>query len=213
MEKKQSDAGPSGQQSQTVHEWLKGKTIEDLDVVENGSRLLFADSIKRRGPKGQLIEEAVRVQVPRLPDQVRARHEAKALADKSKVDREKDADLFEEFETLAILSLCIREKDEPHCQAYTAEQLWTNYDVPSLYDVWHRIQTYRGMIDPRLSEPDIQDVVVAAMGIARVKNLSPLAAIAGSDLDSFVIGMASLLTSYLMQQRSASSPETSTSDS
>lgn len=198
------------EKSQSIHEWLKGKTIEDLDVVEQGNRLLFADSIKRLGPKGQLIEEQVRVRVPRMDDQVKARIEATQMANKYKIDREKDSDLFDEFETLCLLSVCLREKDTPHSQAYTFEQLYTGYDIPSLYDVWHRIQTYKKLIDPRLSEPDIQDVVVAAMGIARVKNLSPLAVIAGSDLDSVIISMASLLSSYLTQQPSVSSPEIST---
>lgn len=201
------------EQSQTVHEWLQGKTIEDLDVVENSNRLLFADTIKRKGPKGQLIEEQVRVRVPRMDDQVKARIEAVDMARKFKIDRDKDADLFEEFETIAMLSRCIREKDDPHGQAYTFDQLYTGYDANSLYDIWNRIQHYNKMTDPRLSDPDIQDVVVAAMGIAKKKNLSPLIGIAGSDLDSFVISMASLLATYLTQPPIASSPETSISDS
>lgn len=200
------------EKKQSIHEWLEGKSLEDLDVVEQGNRLLFADSIKRFGPKGDLIEEQIRVKVPRLDDQVKARLEAIKVAGKYKIDREKDADLFEEFETLALVSICIREKEEPHSQAYTFEQLYTGYDIPSLYDVWNHVQHYKKLIDPRISDPDIQDVVVAAIGIAKKKNLTPLAAIAGSDLDSVIVSMASLLSNYLTQQPSVSSPETSTSD-
>lgn len=203
MEKKQDPR-------QSIREWLDGKSIEDLDVVENGNRLLFSDSIKRIGPKGTLIEEPVRLQVPRQVETMKARIEAIALAAKYKIDREKETDLFDELNMVCELSYAVREAEAPYGQKYLPEQYLGAYDYVSLFDLYHRIKVYRNMIDPRLSEPKVEDVIDAACKIAEMRNVSPLAAIAGSDLDSSIITMARLLVNCMTQLSTQQSPETST---
>jgi len=54
-----------------------------------------------------------------------------------------------------------------------------------------------------------EDVIAACFAIAKVRNLSPLVAIAGSELDSFVISMASLVARYRMRELSSPSSEMS----
>lgn len=203
MEKKQSTAAET---KADIREWLQGKTVEDLEVVEQAGRLLFPEVLRRRTPKGY-EEEKVRLRVPRPLEITQARVEAIAMASKYKIDREKDSDLFEEYETICRLSKAIREYAEPHGQAYTAEQLLSGYDSVCLQDLWQRVDVYQKMIDPRITDVDADDVINAARGIAHTMSLSPLAAIAGSELDSCIITMACMLVNCLTQRLILQSPE------
>jgi hypothetical protein len=179
-------------------EWLKGKTIEDLNIAEQGGRLLFEDRIVGFGPGAKRVETPIRVRVPRGPEIIEGRREAKVLFKKKGLDLVEDAATFDELETVCILARAIRSAEAPFEQFALAEVLYSGFETKSLYDVWERMQTYQKLMDPRITDAKEEDVLAAAMGIAKVRNLSPLAAIAGSDLDTFVICMAVLLTRYLM---------------
>ena len=198
------------EKSQSIHKWLEGKSMEDLDIVEAGNRLLFADSIKRLGPKGQLVEEQIRVRVPRQLEIVKARAEAKALAEKYKIDREKDEDLFSRIDDLCLLAQAIREFNEPHGQAYTAEQYLNSYDPTSLDDLRGRLTVYTDMANPCITELTPEAVVDAAVAIASKKNISPLADIDGQEHGSFIVSMATMLTGFLIQSSFKQSQENST---
>ncbi|WP_437759483.1 hypothetical protein [Sorangium sp. So ce1389] len=196
-------------------EWLQGKTLADLNAVELGGRLLFPDTIKRCKRDGSFEEVPVMVRVPRQPELLEARVQAAELFRAKKLDRDRDQDVFEQFETLCILSKALRDAKPPHDQHAPVEWLISGepgkgYDLPSLMEVWEHIRVYQELIDPRITEPTTEDVVAAVMAIDRVRNLSPLAGIAGSALDSFVISMAVLLASYLRSKPSSPSSETST---
>lgn len=207
--------------SETARDWLKGKTIEDLNVIEFGGRLLFPDKILKARKGGGFDEVPVMVRVPRMPETAKARAECVELCRKLKLDREKDADQFEELDLLCQLSYALRAKDEPHPQFMPVEELIgrldpktgesTGFDVASLHDVWGRSDVYRKLIDPRIVNPSVEDVLTAADAMARTRNISPLPAIAGADVDSFVITMAVLLTNFrtelLRLQSQTSSPQ------
>ena len=201
-----------------AREWLKGKTLADLDAIEFHGRLLFPDVVKRAKSDGTFEEVPVLVRVPRHPETLEARVEAAALFKKRGLDRDKDSDLFDEYETLAILARCMRDPKPPHDQHAPIDWLLSGdpdkgYDLPSLFEVWEHMKLYQALMDPRITEPTQEDVVAAVLAIDRVRNLTPFAAIAGPALDSFVISMAVLLASYLRHSSSSRSTETSTPES
>lgn len=184
-----------------VHEWLRGKTIEELAIVEHGGRALFPDKIQRVKADGSFESVDVYVRVPRHVEVMQARHEAREFFRKRKLDPKEDNDLFEQLDTFAVLARAIRDKAPPHDQFQTLEFLLSNepgkgFDTESLLDVWTRLEVYRKMIDPRVTVVSEDDALRAAYEIDRVQNISPLAGIAGHELDSCIFTMASLLVKY-----------------
>jgi hypothetical protein len=195
-------------------EWLDGKTAEDLAAIEVAGRLLFPDRLLKPQKGGGFEEIPVMIRVPRPQEVMEARGEAIRIFRKQGLDRKEDSELFEELDTLCNLARAIRSATPPHAQFITVEEMLSRdekgYDIPSLFDLWERVQFYRKNIDPRLIEFSEEDVVTAALAIDRVQNLGPLVGIAGSEVDSFVISMASLLAKCLMHKPSSPSTETST---
>lgn len=199
-------------------EWLKGKTLADLQAIEDGGRLLFPDVIRRAKAGGKWEEVPIMVRIPTPRDKRTARLEAIQHFTKHKLDRDKDADLFQEVETLSLLSRIMHERKPPH-DRFVAELDWLlgdadgeRYDLPSLYDVWDRVTLYRSMIDPTLSEDEVTTdlIVQAALGVADSGNLTPFAGIGGPAQDACVIGMANLLARYLRGNLSGPWPGIST---
>lgn len=198
-----------------AREWLKGKTAADLELVEHAGRVYFPDAIQRLRPGGKFAEVKVAVCVPRAPEKAMARRDAIALFSKWKLDREKDADYFDTLDKFAILSHALREPEAPYGQFHPLEWLVSDkpgegFDERSLWAAWDRLKVYQELLDPTLTQPDEEEVLAAAAGIDRVRNLSPLVAIAGPALDSFVVSMASLLCRYRTLVLSQPSPANST---
>jgi hypothetical protein len=193
-----------------LHEWLKGKTVEELGLIEHGGRILFPDKIRRLKTDGTFDDVEVRVRVPRTPELLQARSDAREFFRKRKMDPKEDADLFDQLDTMAILARALRDKTPPHDQFQPLEYLLSTepgkgFDTESLMDVWTRLEVYRKMIDPRVTAASEEDVIRTAFAIDRVQNISPLAAIAGSELDSFMTTMGSLLARSLTQLRALQS--------
>lgn len=213
-----SDAKPA------LRDWLKGKTAADLDMIEICGRMHFPDKVYRLAKDGSFTEVPVLVRVPRLTERAQARREAVELFAKWKLDRDKDDDYFATLNRFAILAHAIRdaadpkEKDEPRGQFQPLEWLMSRepgkgFDDASLWNIWERVKIYEEMLEPSITEPTTEDVIAAVLGIDAVRNLSPLAAIAGSGVESFVISMAVHLASYLRQKPFSQPIETSTPES
>lgn len=201
--------------SKPAREWLKGKTAADFDLIEQGGRIYFPDVVYRLRKGGKFEEVPVAVCVPRPYEKAMARLRAIKLAADWKIDREKDADHFETLDTFSVLSQAIRTREPPHGQFQPVEWLLSTkedegFDERSLWAIWERVKAYGEIMDPRITEPNTEEVIAAAVAIDRVRNLSPLVAIAGSAVDSFVVEMATILCGYLRQRPSAPSDETST---
>lgn len=201
----------SAQEGKPLREWLAGKTAADFDLIEAGGRIFFPDVVHRVRSGGKFEETPVLVAVPRPVEKAAARREALTLFAKWKLDREKDGDLFDMIDKFAILARAIRTRDDGHGQAFPLEWLLSDrpdegFEERSLWAVWERMKAYENLIDPAITEPDEEEVIAAAQGIARVRNLSPLAVISGPELDSFVVCMATILCTCLA--RSPSSPST-----
>jgi hypothetical protein len=196
------------------HEWVDGKTAEELDAIEFNGRTLWKDHIRRIKRDGTFEDLPILVRCPRPIEIMQARSEAVELFRKQKLDREKDNDLFEQLDTLAVLSKAIRDTAAPHDQLQTLEFLLSHkpgegFDIESLMDVWTRLEAYRRLLDPRITEVSEDDAIRAALAIERVRNVSPLAAIAGHELDGCIVTMASMLVTSLRQLQSLQSSGTS----
>jgi hypothetical protein len=195
-----------------MHEWLDGKTIEELAAIEHGGRTLFPDKIRRVKADGTHEDVDVYVRVPRAVEVMQARADAIAFFKKRALDRKEEADLFDQLDTLSVLARAIRDKAPPHDQYQPLEFLLSNepgkgFDTESLMDVWTRLEAYRKMIDPRVTVVSEEDAIRAAFAIARVNNISPLAGIAGHELDSCIVTMACLLVKFLTPLRVSQSGE------
>jgi hypothetical protein len=196
------------------HEWVDGKTPEELDAIEFSGRTLFKDHIRRIKKDGTHEDVPILVRCPRPVEIMAGRLEAITLFKKQGLDREKDNDLFDQLDTLAVLSKAIRDPKPPHDQFQTLEFLISHkpgegFDIESLMDVWTRLETYRRLLDPRITEVSEDDAIRAALAIERVRNVSPLAAIAGHELDGCIVTMACMLVTSLRQLQSAQSSVTS----
>ena len=211
-----------GQGLKPVAEWLKGKTAEDLDVLEFGGRVYFPETIHRlkrkaKDGKGAVFEPVpVAVCVPRAPEKALARRDALKLAADWKIDRKEDADLFEMIDRFALLAHAIRTPNEPHGQAFPLAWLVSTregegFDERSLDALYERLRAYEDIVDPRITDPMTEEEVMqAAFAISRVRNLTPLAVMSGRGLDSCVIGMATILCKYQTLLLSSPSTENST---
>jgi hypothetical protein len=168
-----------------------GKTSwEDLEAIEVGGRIVFPDVIKRRRSDGKLDEVPVCVRVPRKDERRRARSDAREWARREKIDPEKDPELFEDMDTVCILALCIRERDRPEEQHQTYEVLEKSYDARSLQQVWHRLQVYEDLIDPREVAVDTNAFWGLVLDVARRRDILPLTDTGGPEQHSCIVRMA-----------------------
>jgi hypothetical protein len=199
------------QASTAASDWLEGKDPADLDVIELGGRRLYPDTIRRRGTKGdasKVVEVPVRLRVPSTADKALARLDALRWARElvaqqgTKVAEQMTIAVaesllgrtyFDELDTKCLLARCMFEADPPHDQYLLYGLLDSRHDHASLMEVWDRLNFYWDWEEPRTAEVDEGRFLAMVAAIDRVRNLSPLAGIAGSERVSFILSMASRL--------------------
>ena len=198
---------------EAFHRWIEGAAFEEMQALEFEGRLYFPETLKRRNAKGQLVEVAIMLRVPRQEERAKARVDARKWCEKLGLDPEKNPDHADSFDTLCLCARAIRDVEPPHAQHMMAHDLVGAYDTKVLLDVWDRLNFYDRLIDPRPEELDDATFEKLVHAVRKAGNLRPLAAIAGSAQDSFVLRMARDLSSSLTDRSSAPSRETSISDS
>jgi hypothetical protein len=117
---------------------------------------------------------------------------------------------FDEMDTVCLLATCILRREPPHAPRHPYLILDATYPRPSLYELWYRLEFWMRQEDPRaavLTEDGFWTVVA---NVARVRNTSPLVAIGGSELDSFLVSMASRLHDFRTRKPGSPSSEIST---
>lgn len=177
-----------------VQEILK-RSWADLQVLEFQGHLLFPFQIVRYTTSGrELIDVAL--QVPREPISRKARLQARAWAKRVDLNPTLDMDLFDNMDTMCLLSLCIRNITAPHEPwEPDPEVLEDRYERPSLDAAWARIEALRMVIDPQEGVVDEDTFALLVATIAKKGNIDPLAVLDSSGLQSFIVRMASLLQS------------------
>lgn len=177
-----------------VQEILK-RSWADLEVLEFQGHLLFPFQIVRYTATGRELIN-VMLQVPREPVSRKARLQARAWAAKEGLDPVLDPDLFDNMDTMCILSLSIRNTTPPH-EPWEPDPavLEAKYDRPSLDAAWARIEALRMVIDPQEGVVDDDTFSMLIAMIAKKGNIDPLAVLDSSGLQSFIVRTAKLLQS------------------
>jgi len=171
---------------------LGNRTWAELEIIEHGDgTLLFADKLRKRNAKGGIDEIPVRVCVVRSLKIIEARVETREWAKQLKLDPSLDRDMFDHLEQLTIVARAIRTVAPPYAQYTTKEELATDYDEASVWDIKGRIEAIRQMIDPRDSELTTDQIWSKVVAVARAGHLLPLTDIAGHEQLSFVVFTAS----------------------
>jgi hypothetical protein len=197
-----------------VSEWIKGKTAADFDLIEYGGRMLWPDKLHRLKPGGKFEEIPICVQVPRFDEELVAMAQAEAMLTEKGLDRKDHESTFETLEQLAKVAVAIREPKPPHAQFQTLDVLISSKDTGietrELFAVWQRIELYQKLHDARLSDIDEPTAIALAHAINEVRNISPLVAIVGLDVDSCVVSMAATLVRCLTDRSYSPSLASST---
>jgi len=182
---------------QKVVQEILNRSWDELQVLEFQGHLLFPHQIVRYTPSGhELID--VMLQVPREPVVRKARLQARAWASRVGLNPQLDPDLFDNMDTMCILTLCIRNTTPPH-EPWEPDPavLEEKYERPSLDAAWARIEALRMVIDPQVGVVDEDTFALLIASIAKKGNIDPLAVLDSSGLENFIVRTATLLQSYL----------------
>jgi hypothetical protein len=195
-----------------VEEWLKGKTRQDFELIEHDDgRILWPVKINRLRKGGQFEEEKAYLQVLDAGDLVDAKRAALNAFEEAgfKYDDPRTADIWLQFEMISRISIALRDKTPDstgvHPQRHSFDTLLrykeTGISLAEIESLNRRLDVVTQLQDPRLGEMDTATVVFAAGKVAEIGNLSPLAAIVGSEVDIFVIKVCALLIACLTPEQ------------
>lgn len=199
------------QQTAHVEDWLKGKTREDFAIIEHcGGRILWPVKLHRLRTTGKFDEEPAYLQVLDPIETMEAKREAlRVFAEQGFVkDDERTTDIWTELEMISQVAIALREPkpsaDGIHYAKFSLDTLLqfkdTGISSREIASLHQQLTMFAKLEDPRLETIDRATVIKVAIAIAEVGNLSPLVAIAGSELDTCVIGMAAILTECLTHE-------------
>jgi hypothetical protein len=165
-----------------------GRTWDELEVLEHDAgQLMFPAVLRRRDPKGAVVQTKVRVRVPSPEDTFRARAAARKWAGELELDPKEDVDLFKQLEQLCLLARSVRTFDS-HAQFAEPAELG-KYDESCLHDLQEQIAAFKEQLDPRDSVETEEQVWRKAVEIQKAANIGPLVDTAGRDQQPFVLRM------------------------
>ncbi len=204
-----------------IAEQIYRKSWAELEAIENDGRLLFPDKIYKRNAKGEVQGIDVMLQVPREADNRFAKLKARelGLAAGADMDRDKD-DIFEQLEMLCLLWKCIRSTTHPY-EPLVMEPLELEkfYDLTSLVNIYGKIDTLSGMLNPHVDALAEEDCWALVGAITTSENILPLHVCAPDSQNTFVLFMAAQLfrsqeyKSYLESQEDLTPARSPSSDS
>lgn len=187
---------------------LASKTWAEIEVIEaqigDTGRLLFPDVLHRRGADGKWVPVPVRFMVLRPGEQRAARVQAREIATEEGIDSEKDADQFENLDTVCLLWRAVREPTAPYEPvAMDPRDLERRFDKATLEQAWALYSHWAEQVDPRPEDIDQGEMMAVIAAVAERRDVRPLLALGGRSQTTCIVTMASLLAPYL---RSSSSP-------
>jgi hypothetical protein len=195
----------------TASAWLEGKTVAELEAIEHEGRVLIPEAMRFVGANGKERLDRYYMRIPTEGERGMARLKAVRLVAEhmgpdakramgagdtwtiAKAQAVIGADVFENFDTTCIVAASLREWDAPHGPAFLPEILITTYLPATIFDAFERLDFYSKLYNPRLAELTDDDFWKAVAGIAKTKNLGPLAVMRGDAQTSFVVRMAETL--------------------
>jgi len=208
-----------------IAEFFRGKSPQELDIIEHGGQTYYSESLRRKSPEdGQAEHVKLRVRAVGALDKAKARLRAliwvRDLAQEQgykvpevltieQAEAIYGATYFDWLDTICIISQVAVEHEQPGEPFFPPEMLTKNYTDASLSALWDAICFYTNHEDVRADEltEDMFQATVAA--IDQAKGVYPLLALSGGCRDRFVTSMASRLLS--LQTPKPSSPSTTKS--
>jgi hypothetical protein len=179
--------------------WANGLKLDDIEVIESTTdgRYLYKESIKRRSPKtGTIVETPILVRVPSALERFEARFEAvEYIKERLKrsapfgLEEAKAAcgiDQVSEIEAIFILSKALLRVEPPH-DPWMLPHFILAMPPAYLIEIQARIDFYSKLEDPRIKDLTEDQFWTVVDTIRRVGNLSPLIAIAGPAVESFLL--------------------------
>lgn len=231
--------------------WLAGRKVSELGVVEahelcpscRGTKIrvpsaercpdcegtgralaprqFFPEALRRRGPTGEIIEEAVYFVIPhedleiqRAQDMTIA-HVAALVKDPSIKTPEAaraavGEDRYSAKECAALVSLCARNREPPHIPAYTLRTLLDRFPTSTITRAMRDIWALRDIWSVDVKTLDEEQFWALASEIVRARNASPFVVLDPDLRGPFVLALAEAAMRSRMQSSSAGSSTSST---
>lgn len=201
------------QLDQDAIEWLRGRTVEDLKAIELDEpgnpipTLLFPEPLRFRNGRGEQREFATLLKIPRDDDHVSGTIAAVAWVAKKYSEpacrtpaRARELlgseGYFAHLERCATLCIVLRNPNNPTLPAFLLDVFLKTFETPSIKDIWERAETLSRIFDPRLGTITEVQFWALASEVARVKNASPLFALAPASLSDFITRAGVELTAF-----------------
>ena len=202
---------PDAAPTTDIPAWFRGRTLAELNAFEfaldadRPPRILIPEKIQWRGPRGEerSVDVALALIHPAENDAARldAIAHVQSLRKRQRVETVEQArdaigsDRFDNIDSFAILARALREPKPPHGRAYLLSILIESFPQESLFALYQRLDFYVRLFSVRADEITSEVFFAVVSEIARVKNVSPLVAIAGDAPASFIVRMAEELSS------------------
>lgn len=161
-----------------------------IGVEEHGGALHMPARIRKRKADGSLDEVPVLLRNVTGPQRVRARVEARTWAKETGLDLDRDKDLVEQLENVAILAFVTRDPDGHTQHRIDGRQLWKDYDPQSLDQLWAAYEAWTRMLHPSFGKWDAEQLWLVIARIKAGATLTPLAVMPGIEQASCVLLMA-----------------------
>lgn len=191
------------QPDQDALEWLAGRTVDELkaiEIVEPDNpipTLLFPEAIRHRDARGAVKEFPVLLKIPRDADNVSATIAAvgwvaKKFGEATCKTPARARELlgsegyFTHLEQSATLCICLRQVKPPHPPAFLLDIFLQTFEAGSIRDIWERAETLSSIFNPRLGTITEAQFWKLAAEVARVRNVTPLFALAQGSLSDFI---------------------------
>lgn len=183
-----------------VLQQLVTKTWDQVEVAEQevAGFLVFAEKIYQRKRDGSWGETPCMLHPLRNHEKRQARKEARRIAELEKIDPTKDADLFDELDTICIMHLAVRNTTEPYeplCGS--PEEFERRFDRDVIRHMFGVLDAYTKLLDPQPEVLDQHQLLALIAAISEGRSIRPLHAFGGAAQASCIITMASLLNDLL----------------
>lgn len=177
-----------------VADRLLKKGWEGLEILEHADHLLFPDKLYKRKKDGSFDEKEVMLRVPRDYELRKARVTARQIAVNEGIDEEKDKDLFDNLETVCILSVAIRNNTHPF-EPWEPDPLILErkYDKTCLAQIWAKVETLSTIVDPKPDQISKEEMYALTAALSSERNLLPLHVYGSVAQTIYIITLADLL--------------------